>query len=149
MSSIFPSWMSDLAIISSIIGLGLSVFLFIEARKIKNSFLRRARLPEVLKELSQSNNKISKNLKNWDTESREGIEQFSIVRELLENLLLKLPDIEKKKVSAFIRTLETRKFWIIKKPIMQVTNDQAWELYTGLSGLITSLKQLQKDSKWD
>ncbi|SEN35734.1 hypothetical protein [Nitrosomonas marina] len=141
--------MSDLAIASSIIGLGVTVFLFFEARAIKNSFLRRARLPEVLEELVQANRKISKHLKNWEAEYREGLEQFSIAKSLLDNVQQKLPEPEKKKVAVYLRSLETRKFWVLKKPIITATEDEAWELYTGLSGLITSLKQLQKDSKWD
>jgi hypothetical protein len=147
--SFLPIWITDLASISSLIGLVITSFLLWEAKKIRNSFLRRARLPEVIKNLSQANNKISKNLKDWEIESRQGIEQFTIAKGLLENLQQKLPEMEKKKVVTYIRKLEVRELLVLKSTITEATEDEAWGLYTELSGLITSLKELQKDSHWN
>jgi len=146
---LLPDWVQNIASVSSILGLGLTVWLLVEAKKIRNSFLRRARLPEVIKELSKANNKISKHLGNWSTEEREGIKQFTIAKELLESLQQKLPDIEKKKVTIYTQTLEIRRYFFLKSTISEATEDEAWKLYTGLSGIITSLNQLQKDSRWD
>lgn len=144
-----PQWLTDIASFSSILGLVISVFVLIEAKKIRKSFLRRARLPEIMKELTEANNGLSKHLKNWNDGKRFGIEQLSIAKGLLENLEEKLPDKERKKVRIFCRKLETKKFLFFTIPITNVDEDQAWELYTQLTGLITSLEQLSKDSKWD
>lgn len=142
-------WLSDIGSISSIIGIIVTFFLFLEARKIRNSFLRRARLPEVIKDLTETNRKISKHLKEWGDESREGIHQLLIARELIENLKPKLPEIERKKCTAYVQKLQVRRLLFFRSDILVISTDKAWELYSGLSGLITMLEQLQKDSKWE
>ncbi|WP_035242182.1 hypothetical protein [Desulfobacter vibrioformis] len=144
-----PEWLTDFASICSILGLFVSLFVWIEAKKIRKSFLRRARLPEIMKEVTQANNNLSKNLKNWNESKRNGFEQLSIAKSLLENLEGKLPDKERKKVRIFCKKLEIKKMLIFTVPIANIEEDQAWELYTQLTGLITSLEQLSKDSKWD
>ncbi len=101
-----PQWIQNLAAFSSIIGLGLTMWLLIEAKKIRNSFIRRARLPEVIKELSQTNSKISKQLKNWSSEEREGIEQFTIAKELLESLQQNFPRQKRKKLLHILKGLK-------------------------------------------
>lgn len=144
-----PEWFTNFASICSILGLLVSLFVLIEAKKIRKSFLRRARLPEIMKELTQANNNLSKNLKNWNESKRNGLEQLSIAKGLLENLEGKLPDKERKKVRIFCKKLELKKMFIFTVPIANIEADQAWELYTQLTGLITSLEQLSKDSRWD
>jgi VIT1/CCC1 family predicted Fe2+/Mn2+ transporter len=149
MSSYLPAWLTDIGTLSSIISLIVSGFLLYEARKIRDSFLRRARLPEVIKELSTVNNQISKSLKDWETEEKEGINQFTIAYELLDNLISKLPDNEKQKVLTYMPKLKVKKLLFFSSVITTADSNKAWELYSGLSGIITALKQLQKDSKWD
>ncbi|WP_038912772.1 hypothetical protein [Dickeya zeae] len=145
-------WLTDinkLGSISSIAGLIVTVFLFLEARKIRNSFLRRARLPEVNKELAKVTSEISESLKKWDADKKPALETFSKVKALLENISPKLPSDEKRKVENYLNRLQPKKYFIIKRSISELNEDSAWELYTELSGLITSLQQLAKDSKWD
>lgn len=149
MESVLPVWAVDLGTISSIIGLPISIWVLIEARKIKNSFLRKARLPETISDLEKIITQISKLLKRWEIESREIIHQFMMAKRILENLKTKLPEREKKLVSEFTKTLETRKLLIFRSRIVTAEEDKAWALYSELSCLIMSLQQLQKDSKWD
>jgi hypothetical protein len=147
-----PDWLTDinkLGSISSIAGLIVTVFLFLEARKIRNSFLRRARLPELNKELTKVTSEISESLKKWDTDKTPALETFSKVKALLENISPKLPSDEKRKVENYLNRLQPKKYLIIKSSISELNEDSAWELYTELSGLVTSLQQLAKDSKWD
>lgn len=147
-----PDWLTDLnkiGSISSMIGFIVTVFLFIEARKIRDSFLRRARLPEINKELTKATSKVSDQLKNWDDDKTPALEEFSKVKALLENIKPKLPSEERKKVNDYICRLQPKKYLIIKTSISELSEDAAWELYTELSGLVTSLQQLAKDSKWD
>jgi CHAD domain-containing protein len=149
LSSNFPPWFADLGTLSSIVGLGITILLLWEARKIRDSFIRRARLPEIIKDLVVANKVIAKNLKEWDKEGNEGLRQFKIARELLENIKPKLPDIEKKKVNNYVQKLEKRSYIFFTTTITIATTDKAWDLYSELSALITALQQLQKDSKWD
>ncbi|MBG9992316.1 hypothetical protein [Pseudoalteromonas sp. NZS37] len=149
MSSYLPIWLADIGVLSSIISLIVSGILLYEARKIRQSFLRRARLPEVIKELATANNKISKSLKDWGKEEKEGIHQFTIAYELLDNLISKLPNNEKQKALTYLSKLKVKKLIFFSSVLTTAETNKAWELYNGLSGIITALQQLQKDSKWD
>lgn len=147
-----PDWLTDinkLGSISSIAGLIATAFLFLEARKIRNSFLRRARLPEVNKELAKVTSEIAESLKKWDTDKTPALETLSKVKALLENISPKLPSDEKRKVENYLNRLQPKKYFVIKSSISELNEDSAWELYTELSGLVTTLQQLAKDSKWD
>lgn len=149
MTSSFPFWVSDIGTISSIVGLVITIFLLLEARKIRSSFIRRARLPEVIRDLSSANKIIAKSLKDWASEEKEGVRQFKIAKELIENIKPKLPDSEKKKVGLYIQKLKERKWLFFSSMISSASSDKAWDLYSELSASITALQQLQKDSKWD
>jgi len=144
-----PNCLSDIGSYSSIIGLVVTAFLFFEARKIRNSFLRRARLPDVLIELREANKKISKHLKNWSSESGEGFNQFVITKALIENIKPKPQEPERKKCFDYIKKLQTHNLSLCKQEISADCEDRAWELYSDLSGLITTLNHLNKDSNWD
>lgn len=147
-----PEWLTDLnkiGSISSILGLIVTTFLFFEARKIRNSFLRRARLPEINKELAKATSNVSGQLKNWGEDKTPALEAFSNVKALLENIKPKLPSEEKNKVKDYLSRLQPKKYFFVNISLAELGEDSAWELYTELSGLVTSLQQLAKDSKWD
>ncbi|MCG7537287.1 hypothetical protein [Pseudoalteromonas sp. OOF1S-7] len=147
-----PNWPTDInqiGSISSIIGLIVTVFLFFEARSIKNSFIRRARLPEVNRELLKFTSQLSERLKNWESQKTEAIETFSQIKALLQNIKPKLPSEEKRKVDEYLQKLHPKRYLIIEGSLSDLTEDDAWDRYTELSGLVTTLQQLAKDSKWD
>lgn len=147
-----PDWLTDinkLGSISSIVGLVVTIFLLLEAKKIRNSFLRRARLPEVNRELAKASSQLSENLKKWENDKTPSLETFSTINALLENIKPKLPPEEKRKVEHYLIRLHPTKYWLLKDSLSVLTEDQVWERYTELSGLVTTLQQLAKDSKWD
>lgn len=149
MTSILPLWLVDISTLGSLLGTVISIVLLWEARKIRKSFLRRARLPEIIKELNLAHKSIAKHLKTWELEEKEGIQYFTIAKELLDNLKHKLPDTEKKKVSVYIQFLIERKWLFLTYTATEIPIEKAWQMYTELSGIITTLNQLKKDSKWD
>ncbi len=147
-----PDWfahLNNIGSISSIIGLLVTIFLFLEAKKIRNSFIRKARLPEVNNDLVKSTSQLVENLRKWDDDKNPSIEIFSRVRALLENIKEKLPPEEKKKVKVYLQKLYPKKYYFINGPLSDLSVDEAWDRYTELSGLITTLQQSAKDSKWD
>jgi len=144
-----PQWIQNLSIVFSLIGFVVTCFLLIEARDIKNSFLRKARIPEIVTELTDVSIKLARNLRKWDSESNLALARLEISKSLLESIEKKLPNHEKKKVANLIGKLNVKKWFFFKVPISVLEKDQAWDLYTELSGVITSLTQLEKDSKWD
>lgn len=144
-----PPWVNDIASICSIIGLCISIYLLFAIKFIKKSFLRRARLPDVIKELTSVNKGLYNNLKDWENESLHGIEKLKISIGLLENLKPKLPVTEKKLVSQYLKKVKPTKYLFFANKINNLESEAAWDLYSDLSGLITSLDQLKEDSRWD
>jgi len=147
-----PDWLTDInkiGSISSIIGVFITVFLFIEARKIRDSFIRRARLPEVCRELAKTTSQVASHLKKWETDKMLAIESLFRVKALLENIFSRLPSDEKRKVAAYLSNSKPKKWLFLNSSLAAITEDRAWELYTELTGVVTSLQQLVKDSKWD
>lgn len=147
-----PEWlpdMGDVGAISSVLGLIVTIFLFLEARQIRNSFLRRARLPEVCRDLSKLTSQLSGHLKGWNENKKPSLENFSKIKALLENIKEKLPGDEKKKVNECLMELSPRQSWFSRGSLSDLTEEEAWRRYTELTGLVMSLQQLIKDSKWD
>lgn len=147
-----PDWLSDLGnigSIASIVGLFITIWLLIEARKIRDSFMRRARLPEINRDLTKCSSTLSRELKNWKNDKHPSIETLSTIKALLENIEPKLPIEEKRKVGIYLAALTPKKHFFSKQSLSEISEEAAWQRYTELSGLITALKQLDKDSKWN
>ncbi|MUH95238.1 hypothetical protein GNP63_01555 [Aliivibrio fischeri] len=149
MTSYFPQWFIDLGTVLTVLGFIITLWLLWLTKDIKNSFLRRARLPQIIRELKSESTKLSSHLKKWEDEERDAIKQLSICKALLTNLVSKLPETEQKKCKEFIKKMTPRKFLIFRGKVTCINEDRAWELYTELSELTTILIQLEKDSKWD
>ena len=146
------SWINGInlfASICSIFGLFATIFLYIEARSIRQSFLRRARLPETIRELTRISSQISNQLKNWSADKAPALESFSKVKAILESTQPKLPSDKKNKVQNVLNKLSPKKYYIFKISLSDLTEQLAWEIYTDLSGVVVHLEQLSKDSKWD
>ena len=139
---------NDIAAIASIIGLFVTAFLVFEARKIRKSFVRRARLPSLTSDLDGAASAISDALKDWSNDQGIVIEQFAKVKGLLENARGKVPTEEKKTIEAFLRLLQLRKGFR-RLPLSSLSKRDAGDRYTELRTLIERLSQLLKDTEWD
>lgn len=140
-----PQWFNDLANLSSVAELLVTIFLFIEARGITNSFLIKATLPDSIKKLENFSSKISSDLGDWSNKERLVQKHFSEALGCLKTLEKKLPSTQKKEVSDLIKKLRFKKFYLWDK---KLTENDSWKLYADLSKVIVMLDQLQKDSKW-
>lgn len=108
MESYLPNWLQDFETILSIVGFIITAFLLFEAKKIRSSFLRRARIPEMIDELKSTSQIMSKSINNWNKQKRSFIEQALIAKGILENLKEKLVNSEKKKVNIFLSKLKPK-----------------------------------------
>jgi len=146
-----PEWLSDINIIgsaASIIGLIITIFLFMEARSIKKSFLCRARLPELNKKLAKAKSEISIDIKKWESNKDPVLEKFSHVKGLLENLKKKLPKDEHRMVKKYLNLLQPKRSFLKKRKISDLNKHEAFELYNELVTLVTSLREAVKDNAW-
>ncbi|MNH09170.1 hypothetical protein D3C79_686150 [compost metagenome] len=149
MTSYLPALLTDIGTIASIIGTIISAYLLWIARDIRKSFIRKARLPETIDELTKVSRVIIECIQDLPKSEKEFIRQIIIAKELVDNLSKKLPDIERKKATSFLKITNKKKYFIFTSVIKNADNDKAWELYTSITGLITALEQLKKDSRWD
>lgn len=145
-------WLSDIntfGSVASIIGLIVTIFLFIEARSIRKSFLRRARLPELNKDLAKAASEISVHIKAWEINKEPALEKFSHAKALLENIKKKLPEDERRMVEEYLIRLQPNRLFFKKREISDLNRDEAFQLYSELTGLVTSLRELAKDNTWN
>tara|TARA_R110000796_G_C14556618_1_gene434413 strand:+ start:600 stop:1046 length:447 start_codon:yes stop_codon:yes gene_type:complete len=147
-----PEWLSDINIfgsVASIIALIVTIFLFIEARSIRKSFLRTARLPELNKDLAKAASEISAHIKTWESNKEPALEKFSHAKALLENIRKKLPEDERRMVEKYLTQLQPKRLLFKKREISDLDRDEAFQLYSELNGLVTSLRELAKDNTWN
>ncbi len=147
LQSFFPQWAQDLNTGVSFIGFMITLYVLIEVKYIKNSFLRRARLPEVAKELSQVGSKLSNSLGQWPAQRNEAHCQIKVAASLLKSVAKMLPNEEKKEI------IQTQKKLIaaannFNQPQF-VLVDSVWDLYSDIQSAITSMNQLSKNIKWE
>lgn len=130
-------WLNTLGAISSLLGLALTLFVFQGVRAIKASFLRRARLPELIEDLDQRSSKLVAEIKGWNSDQRPARKSLAEIRSLLQNIEPKLPKIERQKVYPILHRLRSIK-----------TEQAAWDCYEELSAAIVALRQMHEDEKW-
>lgn len=133
--------LSKISSVFSILGFFVTCFLLWEARKIRNSFLKKARVPEIAEDLDKVAKELFVHLENFKNESRNINEKVQKSVGLLESVLPKINEGEKEKIDDFIK--------ISKILDNDFTEDNCWNVYSKLSGLVAYLKELAKDTRWD
>ncbi|CAI4158171.1 hypothetical protein ALT717_260004 [Alteromonas macleodii] len=104
--------------------------------------MRKARIPEIVNDLDRISGDLIANLKQYDNESRSAHEKIQKATALLESILPKIPDSQKEKVQSFIDGTN--------EAISNTLNeDSSWNVSTELSGVVTYLQQIAKDTRWD
>ncbi|WP_064365981.1 hypothetical protein [Pantoea ananatis] len=155
--SALPQWLVDastimglIGFIITIIGFFLTYIIFNQTKEIKLKFISKARLPQLSEDLSTHASLIIKILQKKDVSLEMVSVEFSKCAGLLENILTKVKGPEGTAAKSLLGRLKYRKWPIGRYKYIQVTDSQeAWELYTELSGFTTKLTQLIKDSHWD
>jgi len=137
----FWNYVSNVGNISSIVGTVISIYLLSTVKKIKNHFLLRARVPEILKVLKKNANDLSDQLRQFEN-SQKNIEViFGKIESILKNLVPKITGSTQKSAKFLVKKIQKNKGTI--------SEDLAWELYTELHAVIEELKQYHEDMKWD
>ena len=148
MSSSFPQWIHDTAIVCSIIGVFITIYILIVTKELRKSFLLRARVPELLNELEVNINDLSENLKTWNSSNKSALKALSVIEGLLKNLHRKLPYQEKRIVRDLVKKFRPRENLLRRFGISQLSQDDGWKIYIELNTVYTQLVQLAKDSRW-
>lgn len=147
MQSIFPQWMQDLNTGLSLLGFVITVMVLYEVRDIKNSFRRRARLPEIFHELSRLSKDLNAHIYNLPSERnkvRELIRQAGILLETSGSVMAKPEKVKIKKIASKIE--ESSKQFDVPKAS---DKDSFWNLYLDIQDGITLIQQILNDTKWE
>ena len=142
MTSYLPQWITDLATILTIGGFIITLLLLREAKEIRKSFIRKARIPEIVTDLERISKELIAHLQNSQEGIRAAHESVHRAIGLLESIESKLSESDKTKVNEFIRNT--------KKAIGGTIDENGyWAIYSSLSAITTYLQQLAKDVRWN
>lgn len=150
-----PNWIVDIGTIGSIIGTVISIVsvifnivIYSQTKSIKDQFLSKARLPESTKELTDLASSISSNFNNWEDNKDLIYSELAKTKGLIENLSPKLDKKEQKVAKNILVKLNPSKKFT-KVSIVNLSEDQVWEVYCETQQLIVQLNELIKDGKWN
>ncbi|MGQ5911941.1 hypothetical protein ACUNH5_22895 [Serratia sp. IR-2025] len=150
MTSIFPSWIIDTATALTILGFIFTIIVFFKVRYIKQSFMNKARLPDIYKEITIKTSNISRLLPDWSDSKNKINEELSTCTALLELLMTRTPPELKQIVKTLLSMLIKKKyFWERNSMIIIEDSDLAWEIYRELSRVSTYLEHIIKDLDWE
>ena len=81
-----------------------------EARKIRESFLRKVRIPEIVNDLDRIFTDLSADLKSYAENKRSAHEKIMRATALLESIVPKLSNNDTEKINLFILTRQSNRF---------------------------------------
>lgn len=131
---------SDLGTIASIISLGVSIFVLIEVRKIKNAFKLRVRGPVIIKELEAYSSNLSACLDEFEDSLPRIADEFGKSRAKLKYLKQNLSSSPRSSVKRLLKSIE-------KCEITLDNKDGIWRVYVEMKQVLEEVKDHQKDIK--
>jgi len=88
-------------------------------------------------------------LNSKSNEKKEIAATLAECRALLENLKPKLPRGERGAVGALISMLKGKKKGMFSVlPVTEYSEDELWNIFAELQGIVASLEQREKDASW-
>ena len=147
MQSLFPQWLQDLNTSLGIVGFGITVYVMFQVGSIRRSFLSRARLPEIIKELRKAGSALNDNLAQWPSRKNDARSQVKIAASLLQSALFLVPRDARSSLETLHRRLaeSARDF---SDPRFN-NPDVAWDVYSDVQSAITQLSQSVRNLKWE
>jgi hypothetical protein len=131
---------SDLGTIASIISLGVSIFVLIEVRKIRNAFKLRVRGPVIIKELVGYSSNLSAYLDEFEDSLPQIADEFGKARAKLKYLKKNLSSSPKSSVKRLLKSIE-------KCEITLENKDGIRRVYVEMNQVLEEVKDHQKDIK--
>ena len=133
---------ADISNAASILGLLLTILVFINLRSIKRSYIFTARAPELLEKLVKHGSNLSAYLKDFSN-SRQEIElELAGAEIVLKSLRSKVGRRAKGSVKRVLKIVKSSNG-------TNHTQDSLWTIYLEMQKLITEIQELQSDLKWD
>jgi hypothetical protein len=139
---------------SSIIGLGVSLWVLYSVKKIKLHFTLKARIPELiyqLEEYSKTFNSLLNDIKSNRMEIITTSKKLEFTLQSLNNKANANIDEAIKIMFSRIKKLKNGKDNFVNALLKKgwSFDDESWNLYTDLQGVLQGLKESKKDAEWD
>jgi hypothetical protein len=147
----FPDWLSWVADAASVVGLAITIAVWLQTKALKMTFVLRARLPEFSSALKSASDRIFDSPQNSSADLQRSEAELARLSAILRNLSLKLMPPERKSAMRLLKKCDQseRKHPFLKAAEQrQLAIDRLWEIYNGTQELIESLKQAEQDFKW-
>lgn len=146
-NSIFPIWLQNTNTVLGIAGFFITVAVMIQVASIKRSFRSRARLPEVVKELEKAGSLLNKYLDSWPARKNDALTQFKIASVLVRSAIPLVAGDTKKQLKVInVKLIDAAQNF--EDPRYQ-SLDAAWDLYSDVQQVITSLGQSVRSLNWE
>lgn len=133
--------LSNLGSWASIIALPITFWVLIETYRIKQHFSNRARLPEILKKLTQHSRTYLANIKP-EKDINLAYKDAAIILGILQ--IFRSKTISKKVASLDEGITKIARITANNQP----NANELWEAYTSITKIITSLEQIERDMAW-
>ncbi|WP_028301867.1 hypothetical protein [Oceanospirillum beijerinckii] len=139
--------LGDIGSWASILGTVISIFLLYHANKIRKLFLLKARVPKNIKELEKISKNISINMEGWDDDKYDILLDFKKSVAILDDLEFSSNSKYKNEIKDYKRKIIPKR-WFFKKNT-DISQKEAWALYTSLGLFIQEMTNIKNNSKWD
>ena len=141
---ILLSWfnLEHIGSFASIVGLGLTVYVFMGVRKIKQEFLFKARLPSLLKKIQGHASTISSELPKLP-------ESKNVITEELAIAQVNIQSLENKSSGSMRSSLKKLRIEIenIRKD-NDIKKDGIRAIYLDMNMIIQEISNIREDDKW-
>lgn len=142
-----PSVLAIIADVASLASLAGTILVWFQAKAIKRSVLRSARVPDTLRDLQKLSDELRLSLRKWPEQERESTGVLAKADAVLANVLPKLVGAERKKLQESKALIRKRtaplRGWLHKEASFR--RDAYWDIYDSLLGAIEALNQLNED----
>lgn len=147
MPSAIPQWIQDMETGLSLLGFGITLYVLFEVKFIKNTFLSRARLPELIKDLQKAGSVLNGQLDQWPAQRNEALCQIKVAASLLKSASTMLPKSERKELLKTHKKLTSAaQSFSSQQPL---STDFIWDLYSDIQSSIASMTQVSKNNRWE
>jgi len=146
LESVIPQWLQDFETGLSILGFVLTFVVYRAVSDVKKSFQRKARLPEIVKDLTKSSSELSKALSSLPADEVTAKTEVKAVASVIRMALKLLPSEEKKELKTILKKLTSDK--VVKASVTDKSN-AFWDAYSDIQVSVRVLNQAIKNLKWE
>jgi len=124
---------------TSVLSLGITIWVAISIRKIKKSYLNQARVPELVEKLNTYNSELNTALNDFESSRYETGVQIRMICETLISLKPKLSN--SKPINLLIKRIK-------KIDYERLNEGDARSIYRETTGIIEGVDNELKDKRW-